>query len=64
VGEYVISAFLYYTIPFQGAVNHSSIWMTEYQEKFTRGNKFVTDNLARRSASAPPCRKLDGWRYS
>ncbi|XP_021923652.1 uncharacterized protein LOC110831688 isoform X2 [Zootermopsis nevadensis] len=52
------------TLDTAGVVNHSSIWMTEYQDKFTHGNKFVTDSSATRPASAPPCRKPIGWRYS
>lgn len=46
----------------ESPVNHSSIWMTEYQEKFTHGNKYKTERLPRRPASVPCCRKQ--WRYS
>lgn len=49
---------------FQGVVNDSSIWMTEYQDKFTHGNKFKTDHLSKRPSSAPPSRRFAGWRYS
>uniref|UniRef100_A0A1B6CUD6 Uncharacterized protein n=1 Tax=Clastoptera arizonana TaxID=38151 RepID=A0A1B6CUD6_9HEMI len=41
--------------------NHSSIWMTEYQEQFSR-----KENLQRctRPNSAPPIARCSTWRYS
>ncbi|XP_069682244.1 centriole, cilia and spindle-associated protein-like [Periplaneta americana] len=45
-------------------VNHSSIWMTEYQDKFSHRRNFVPEYISKRPTSAPPCRKYAGWRYS
>ncbi|PSN43160.1 hypothetical protein C0J52_09904 [Blattella germanica] len=49
---------------YNGHVNHSSIWMSEYQEKFSHGKKYVQDCFHRRPVSAPPSHRSCGWRYS
>ncbi|KAJ9599052.1 hypothetical protein L9F63_010509 [Diploptera punctata] len=43
----------------KGLVNHSSIWMSEYQDKFSHGRKFVPE----RPKSAA-CHRSCNWRYS
>ncbi|CAG2063781.1 unnamed protein product, partial [Timema podura] len=44
----------------RSAVNHSSIWMSEYQDKFNRGCPRIIES--KRSLSAPPVKKPIVWR--
>nr|CAD7567677.1 unnamed protein product [Timema californicum] len=44
----------------RSAVNHSSIWMSEYQDKFNKGCPRMVES--KRSLSAPPVKKPIVWR--